>query len=344
MSRFDAAIAVAAANPSPWPIDIRAVIEGGTFDPPPWNVVFGRVRDRGEPSGAIIVGGRTVAAWGDAARVDMAFSVTKSYIGLLAAVALHRGLVASFDEPVSRRIDHPAFAGKRNAAVTWRQLLDQTSEWQGTLFGLPDTVDRDRQLAPTDDPARFDRGTPLSPPGTYWDYNDARVNVLCLALTLLYERSLADVLADLDPLFGPETGVWEGWGARTTLPVAGRPVEVVVGGGHWGGGLSGSVDRHAALGLLVLGRGCLDGRRVVSAEALDALMTPCPIQPVYGGLWWLNGGRRLQPAASERAVFAYGVGKTAIWVEPAHDLVAVVRWITPEGFSAFVAAVAEDLA
>lgn len=344
MSGFEEAVAVARAHPSPWPTDIRAVIEGGTFDPPPWNVVLGTVRDRGGPSGAIVVGGRTVAAWGDTARVDMAFSVTKSYVGLLAAVALDRGLLASFDEPVSRRIDHPAFTGRRNAAVTWRQLLDQTSEWQGTLFGLPDTVDRDRQLAPTDDPARFDRGTPLAAPGTYWDYNDGRVNALCLALTLLYAGSLAEALAGLDPLFGPATGVWEGWGERTTLPVAGRPVEVVVGGGHWGGGLSGSVDRHAALGRLVLGRGRLGDRRVVSAEALDALLTPCPIQPVYGGLWWLNGDRRLQPAASARAVFAYGIGKTAIWVEPAHDLVAVVRWVTPEGFAAFVAAVSEALA
>ncbi len=341
---FAAAIAAATAHASPWPSDIRAVIEGETFDPPPWNVVIGPVRDRGGPSGTIIVGGAPVARWGDTERVDMAFSVTKSYIGLLAAVALDRGLIADLAEPVSRRVDHPVFSGARNGAVTWRQLLDQTSEWSGTLFGLPDTVDRDRQLAPTDDPARFDRGTPLQAPGSYWDYNDGRVNALCLALTLLFGAGLPAVLAGLHPDLGPSTGVWDGWGAQSTIPIAGAPVEVVVGGGHWGGGLAGSVARHAALGQLVLGRGVLGGRRILGAEALDALLTPCVLQPIYGGLWWLNQDRRLQPAASGRAVFALGVGTTAIWVEPAHDLVAVVRWITPEGLAAFVAAVSEALA
>ena len=338
------AAAVAEAHPSPWPRDIRVVIEGCTFDPPPWNVVIGNVRDRGEPSGRIVVGGRLLVEWGDTGRVDMAFSVTKSYIGLLAAVALDRGLLAGFDEPVSRRVTHPAFASARNATVTWRQLLDQTSEWSGILFGLPDTVDRDRQLAPTDDPARFDSATPLQAPGSYWDYNDGRVNALCLALTLLFDAPLPEVLAGLDPAFGPDTGVWDGWGERTTIALPARLVEVVVGGGHWGGGLSGTVDRHAALGRLVLGRGLLDGRRLVSGEVLDALLTPCPLQPVYGGLWWLNTGRRLHPRASTRAVFALGIGTTTIWVEPDHDLVAVARWITPEGFAAFVAAVAEAMA
>lgn len=339
---FAHAIATVLAHPSPWPHDIRAVIEGGTFDPPPWNVVIGRVRDRGAPSGAIEVGGRTVASWGDTARVDMAFSVTKSYIGVLAAVALDRGLIGSFGEPVSQRVGDPLLAGERNGAVTWRQLLDQNSEWSGTIFGLPDTVDRDRQLAPTDDPARFDRATPLHPPGSYWDYNDARVNVLCLALTRLFGKGLPEVLAGLHPMFdGTADGVWEGWRALTTIPLDGRPVEVVVGGGHWGGGVSASVARHAALGRLVLGRGMLDGRRVLAAEALDAMLTPCPLQPVYGGLWWLNRGGRLQPTASERSVFALGVGMSAIWVEPERDLVAMVRWTTPEGFAAFVAAVME---
>lgn len=337
-------VAVAEAHPSPWPRDIRAVIEGCAFDPPPWNVVIGKVRDRGGPSGRVVVGGRSLVEWGDTDRVDMAFSVTKSYIGLLAAVALDRGLIAGFDEPVSRRIDDPAFAGPRNATVTWRQLLDQTSEWSGTLFGLPDIVDRDRQLAPTDDPARFDRGTPLRAPGTYWDYNDGRVNALCLALTRLFDAPLPEVLAGIDPAFGPLTGAWDGWGERSTVALPARPVEIAVGGGHWGGGLSATVGRHGALGRLVLGRGALDGRRLLSTEALDALLTPCPLQPVYGGLWWLNTGRRLQPAASERAVFAFGVGMTAIWVEPERDLVAVARWITPTGFAAFVAAVAEALA
>lgn len=339
-TRFDAVAAAACAAPCPWPDDIRAVIEGGTFDPPPWNVVLGPVSPRGGPSGAVVRGKDVVGAWGDCARVDMAFSVTKSYIGLLAAVALDRGLIADLHDPVAAAVDDPAFASPRNRAVTWRQLLDQTSEWQGTLFGVPDTVDRDRQLAPTDDPARRDRKTPLHPPGGYWDYNDARVNALCLALTRLFRRSLPDVLAGLHPAFADRAGWrWDGYGDRSVIMLDDQPTPVVVGGGHWGGGIAAGVPHHLALGGIVLGAGALDGRRVVSAEALDALLTPCPLQPVYGGLWWMNAGRRLFPSAPEDSVLAMGVGATILWAAPSLDLVACLRWVLPQAVDAVLAEV-----
>jgi CubicO group peptidase (beta-lactamase class C family) len=335
------AAAAALAAPCPWPADIAAVIAGQTFDPPPWNILLGPVRDRSGPAGAVLRGGRVIEAWGETGRADMAFSVTKSYIGLLAALALDRGLIADFAEPVAARVDDPAFAGPRNGAVTWRQLLDQTSEWSGTLFGVPDTVDRDRQLAPTDNPARFDRATPLQAPGSYWDYNDARVNALCLALTRLFGRPLPDVLAEAHPAFADRAGwAWHGYGARSEIDLAGRPAPVVVGGGHWGGGLWATVGHHLALGATVLGRGVFAGRRVVSAQALDALLTPCPLQPVYGGLWWLNTGRRLFPQAPADSVLAMGVGATVVWVAPALDIVACVRWVRAEAVGAVLAAAA----
>ena len=34
-----------------------------------------------------------------------------------------------------------------NGAITWRHLLQQTSEWEGTLFGKSDIIDRNRNLA-----------------------------------------------------------------------------------------------------------------------------------------------------------------------------------------------------
>ncbi len=335
-----AAIAAAAcAAPCPWPDDIRAVIEGGTFDPPPWNIVLGPVRPRGRPSGAVTQHGRVVAAWGDTGRADMAFSVTKSYLGLLAALALDRGLIADFRQPVAASVSDPAFASARNRTVTWRQLLDQISEWEGTLFGVPDTVDRDRQLAPDDDPARLDRKTPLQAPGRYWDYNDVRVNALCLALTRVFGRALPDVLGDLHPAFADRTAWrWDGYGRRSEIRIDGRTTRVVVGGGHWGGGLSASVGHHLALGGLVLGRGVHDGHRALSAEALDALLVPCALQPVYGGLWWLNTGRKLFPAAPADSLFAMGVGATIIWVAPSLGIVACIRWIRPDAVESVLAA------
>ncbi|NEX48816.1 serine hydrolase [Rhodobacter sp. ETT8] len=283
-------------------------------------------------------------AGGDVARADMAFSVAKSYLGIVAAHALDRGLIAGLDQPVAASIDDAAFASAHNRQVTWRQLLDQTSEWEGDLFDIPHTVDRDRQLAPTESRDRFDRGTPLQAPGTYWDYNDVRVNALCLALTRLFGQSLADTMAAIHPAFDASTGFrWHGYGTRSTIALDGREVEVAVGGGHWGGGVVASVTHHLTLGRLVLGSGADGARRCISAVALDAVLQPCALQPVYGGLWWFNRGGALHPGASSEAVFAMGVGTTLIWVDPVLDLVAVARWIKPEAINPWIAAIRQQI-
>lgn len=341
MTAFDAAAAAACAAECAWPHDLRAVIEGGCFDPPPWNRVFGPVLARGAASGAVMQNGVIRAEWGATGRADMAFSVTKSYIGLLAAVALDRGLIADFDEPVSARIRDEAFSGARNRRVTWRQLLDQTSEWGGAIFGIPHTVDRDRQLAPTEDGSRMDRATPLQEPGRYWDYNDTRVNALCLALTRLYGQPLPQVLAGLHPAFGDRgRWSWAGYGPQSTILLDGTPVEVVVGGGHWGGGMVAAVEHHLALGGIILGRGLLDGHRVLSAEALGALLRPCALQPVYGGLWWLNVTGRLYPDLPPDSLLAMGVGANIIWVCPTLGLVACLRWMRPDAVGPILAQLA----
>ena len=334
---FRPAADFAMAHPTHWPHDLRQVLESGTFDPPPWNIVKGPVRPRGGPAGLITVGGRTVAAWGDLDHADMIFSVTKSYVGVLAGIACDLGLVPDLSAAVSSTIHHPAFSSPHNSAVTWLHLLQQTSEWQGTLWGIPDTVDRDRQLAPTDDPARFGRLTPLGAPGSYWDYNDIRVNALCLALTLAFGRPLPDVLAEHAPVFADrDAWAWDGYGSESTVSIAGRTLPAVVGGGHWGGGLATSVHHDAWLGRMIAGRGRVDGRRVLSDGMVSVLLGSCPLQPVYGALWWLNTGRSLYPAAPPGSVFALGVGLNAVWIDATHDLVAVVRWIDEPAFTPFV--------
>lgn len=331
MTGFAHVIRHALAHETAWPRDLRQVIRGGTFDPPPWNVVLGPTAPRGGPAGLVLRGGRAEAAWGDTDRADMAFSVTKSYLALVAGVALGDGLLADPTRPVAELVDHPAFASPRNRAVTWLQLLQQTSEWEGTLWGIPDTVDRNRQLSPDEDGSRFGQPHELRSPGSWWDYNDVRVNALCLALTRLFRRPLGDVLGErlLAPMGAAEGWSWWGYDAG----------EAVVGGGHWGGGIVTSAAHDALLGRLVLERGAWRGRRLVPEAWIDRMLEPCPLNPLYGCLWWLNTGRRLYPAAPASSVFALGVGLNAIWVEPSLDLVVVARWIDEPAFPDLVRAV-----
>src|ERR1700737_1084121 len=59
----------------------------------PWNETLGPVRPRGGPNGLVLRGGRIVAEWGETTRVDMTFTVAKSYLAILAGLAWDRGLI-----------------------------------------------------------------------------------------------------------------------------------------------------------------------------------------------------------------------------------------------------------
>ena len=78
----------------------------------------------------------------DTRRVDMTFSVAKSYLSVLAGIAVADGLIADLDEPVGRTVDDGGFEGAHNGAITWRQMVQLTSEWEGSLFGKSEQIDR----------------------------------------------------------------------------------------------------------------------------------------------------------------------------------------------------------
>ena len=82
--------------------------------------------------------------------------------------------------------------------------------------------------------------------------------------------------------------------------------------------------------------GVWEGRRLLSEAWIDACRTPCPLNPAYGYLWWLNTDGATAPAASPESFFFKGVGANIVWVDPARDLAAVVRWIEASAFPGFV--------
>src|SRR5215472_9837366 len=195
MPALDDVIRYALSHEAPWPRDLRAHLESGFFEPPPDNEILGPIRPRGGPNGLILQGGACVACWGDTRQVDFTFSVAKSYLSLLAGIAVFDGLIADLDEPVGRSVHDGGFEGSHNGAITWRYLLQQTSEWEGTLFGKSDIVDRNRSLA-TEGKGRKGDARPLRAPGAFWEYNDVRVNRLALALLQRFRRPLPEVFAE----------------------------------------------------------------------------------------------------------------------------------------------------
>ncbi len=343
MPVLDDAIRFALAHETPWPRDLRAHLDAGFFEPPPHNEVLGPIRPRGAPNGLILRAGSKVAHWGDTRQVDFTFSVAKSYLSLLAGIAVADELIADLDEPVGRTVDDGGFAGPHNGAITWRHLLQQTSEWEGTLFGKSDIVDRNRSLA-MEGMGRKGDARPLRPPGAFWEYNDVRVNRLALALLRRFRRPLPEVFAEriMQPIGASADWSWHGY--RTSMvEIDGRTMESVSGGSHWGGGVAIHAEDQARLGLLMLRRGVWQGRRLLPETWIDESLTPCALNPSYGLLWWLNTGRARYADATERSFFASGAGGNVTWVDPENDLVAVMRWMDPASVNGFIGLVLREL-
>ncbi|MFO1267320.1 MAG: serine hydrolase [Rubrivivax sp.] len=340
----------AAAHETPWPRDPAAAPAPGQQpfgvhhnDPPPFNRALGPLHVRGGPSGVVWQQGRERLAWGDPERADQTFSVAKTYLALLAGIAHARGLLPDVNEPVARRLpgigldDTP-----HNAAVTWQHLLQQTSEWEGTCLGLPDRVDRWRQVGndprpPDPNAGRKGDARPLRPPGTYWEYNDVRINQLSLALLHLFGRALPEVFDEalMQPLGATSRWRWEGYD-DAWVDLAGRRVQSVPGGTHWGAGVSIGARDQARIAQLWLDEGRCGGRAVIDNGWPRYLREPCPIAPFYGGLVWLNGSGSLFAAASREAFAMLGAGGHLVLVEPAQQAVVVARWLDPAATGEFV--------
>lgn len=337
---FVEAVRFAEAQETPWPRNLRAHVESGHFERAPDNEILGPIRPRGAPNGLVLHRGRRVVAWGDTRQVDFTFSVAKSYLSLLAGVALADGLIDDLDTQVRRTVDDGGFDGAHNGAITWRHLLQQTSEWSGTLFGKSDVIDHNRSLATEGRGAAKGQARVLRPPGTFWEYNDVRVNRLSLALLRLFRQPLPEVFSEriMRPIAASSDWRWHGY--RTSLvEIDGRMIESVAGGTHWGGGIEIHAEDQARIGQLVLQRGWWNGTEVLPEAWIAQSTTPCPLNPTYGLLWWLNTDRLRYPHAPTDSVFAVGAGGNFTWIDPTHELVAVLRWIDPAAMDGFIARV-----
>ena len=308
-----------------WPVDVGTMV--CREDPPPFNRPIGPTKPRGGATGVVVKNGLLAVEWGTPERVDMTFSATKSYLWACVALAVDRGLIENVDDRVSDTVDDPLFDGFRNGQVTWRHLLQQTSEWSGELFGIPDTVDHNRRVNQSTNASKKGEPRRLRRPGEFWEYNDIRVNALALAALHVWREPLADVLRRevMEPIGATASWQWHAY-ANAQVSVGGATLASVPGGAHWGGGIMISAYDHARYGHLMLARGRWNGRRILSESSIEAALAPCTVNRRYGFLWWLNDARQAWPRASERAFAAIGAGGNLVCVVPEHRIVVVTRW------------------
>ncbi len=309
------AIDWAMANEGDMPRDFstQAKIFGTPLGPVP--------NSRAGTNGVVIRHGFIVAEFGDTQAVDPSYSMAKSYLSTLVGLTLDKGLIANLNEPVAQRVRDGGYDSPHNAKVTWAHHVTQTSEWDGEMFGKPSTFIGVEAFGQG---ARQPRE--LHEPGTFYEYNDVRINRMALSLLRLWKEALPTVLKReiMDPIGASDSWKYIPYD-NAIVDVDGKPMPSVSGGTRWGGGLWMSTMDHARFGLLILRDGMWGPNRIISRDWIRQATVAQGKNPEYGYLWWLNTKGRW-PDAPVDAFAAIGAGDNSIWIDREHDLVVVWRW------------------
>lgn len=311
------------------------------FEREPFHEILGPTKKRGGPAGVILKKGYQIASWGDLKRVDMTFSVTKSYLSTVAGLAFDRKLLSTHDLLIDYVWDH-TYEGPHNSQIKWEHLLNQSSDWSGTLWGGHDWADRPPLKGTIDDW----KNRAYFTPGTRFEYNDVRVNLLAYSLLQVWRKPLPQVLKEsiMDPIGASSTWRWHGY-KNSWVTLDGNYMQSVSGGGHSGGGLFINTEDHARFGLLFLNQGKWEDKQLLSTEWIKKAISPSPAQANYGYMWWLNkkGTDRYWEGVPESVYYAAGFGGNFIVIVPEEELVLVVRWLEPNKMGAFVKTVLDAL-
>ena len=262
------AIEFALARQNPGDRDLGAWLTGQSFGSEPFFELFGPTTVRADMNGLMVKDGYIVAEWGESKKVDMTFSVSKTFLSTTVGLAWDRGMIRSLDDrAVEYMPTDELFAAEHNRKITWDDLLRQTSDWRGTLFDMPAWADRPaRRNAEGGTASWIDiQNVPLSEPGTAYEYNDVRVNLLALVALNVWREPLPQVLREyvMDPIGASNTWRWHGY-RNSWVDIDGQMMQSVSGGGHWGGGMHISARDMARFGYLFLNDGVWNGERIIS--------------------------------------------------------------------------------
>ena len=359
---FDAAtiqraVEIAIAGESQSPRDL-AFNHLGTFGREPLGDAVGPFTVRGPQTGLIIHKGYIIAEWGEPDKADNTFSVSKSFLSTTVGLAYDHGLIRDVHDRVRGYMpplvldtgdgepgdEHGRrakllFESEHNREITWDHLLRQTSDWEGTLWGKPEWADRpDQDRSTWGTRARHE-------PGTVYEYNDTRVNLLALAATAVWRRPLPEVLREhvMDPIGASTTWGWHGYD-NSWVTLGGRTVQSPSGGAHWGGGMILSAYDQARFGLLTMHKGMWNGERLVSEAWIDMATTPGEVNRGYGFMnFSLNTDQGRYANAPEHTWTHTGAGSNLIYVDPENELVIVCRWIQGRAFTEVVHTVLEAM-
>jgi CubicO group peptidase (beta-lactamase class C family) len=277
---------------------------------------------RAHTNGVVIYKGYVVAEFGDPTWADPTYSVAKSMLATVAGVAVRDGRLANLDEPVGRTVKDGGYDSPRNQLVTWKMHLQQETEWEGEMFGKKDDFVGTKAFGEGERKPRE-----LKRPGTFYEYNDVRINRFALSLLRTFRKPVPEVFRDeiMTPIGASNTWRWVPY-HNSYVDVDGKKMASVSGGTRWGGGVWINAYDMARFGYLWLRGGKWGDRQLLPPAYVKAAVSPSQHGPDYGYLWWLNTQGKNYPGLPTSAYGARGAGSNTITILPDQDLVVVWRW------------------
>jgi len=143
---------------------------------------------RAKTNGLVVYKGYIVAEFGDTTWVDPTYSVAKSMMASVAGIGVRDGKI-NVDDPVNKLVKDGGYDSPRNSQVTWKMHLQQETEWEGNMWGKNDDFVGHEQFGEGERKPRERQR-----PGTYYEYNDVRINRP--GLSLLKYKVLLSELSD----------------------------------------------------------------------------------------------------------------------------------------------------
>src|SRR5260370_4499887 len=200
-AKLQQSIEYAQANGSTWDFEKDQVRTFGTaLGPLP--------KQRAATNGIILRHGYIVAEFGDTKANDPVYSVAKSFLSTVGSLAVAQGLIQDVNDPVAKYIHDGGYDSPHNAKITWKNHLQQTSEWEGTLWGKNAHF---LGLAEVGEAQRKHHGIEES--CSHYDYNAVRVRRCILSLLRLFGKPLPEVRKEtiMDPIGASPNWRWMGY-------------------------------------------------------------------------------------------------------------------------------------
>jgi CubicO group peptidase (beta-lactamase class C family) len=257
-----------------------------------------------------------------AKKITQSQSMHKTLQALLIGVAIDEGKIASIDDPVGKYIGE--WTNDPRGQITLYQLMTMSSGLTEPGFS-PNPFSDGIKWMNSGYSSDVILRTPMDTwaPGSKYHYNNLNSELLGMVITRVFKKRYSDVLLEK---------LWQPMGGERAFVHTDRPG----GRAYTSCCLGAPAMDWARIGMMFLGKGEVNGHRVVSADWIAKMTERSPTARHYGLQTWLGydnppipegagstGAIASGPYLARDTFLTWGRGQQHVWVVPSQDLIVV---------------------